>query len=87
MKKILSFFIPFVLFSGSVFAAPVNINEADASEISAALKGIGMKKAQAIVDYREKNGGFTTAEDLARVKGIGEKTVSKLKEDILLNTE
>lgn len=87
MKKILSLFIPFVLFSGSVFAAPVNINEADASEISAALKGIGMKKAQAIVDYREKYGSFTTAEDLALVKGIGAKTVSKLKEDILITGE
>jgi competence protein ComEA len=87
MKKILSLFIPFVLFSGSVLAAPVNVNEADASEISAALKGIGMKKAQAIVDYREENGLFTTAEDLALVKGIGLKTVSKLKEDILLKSE
>ena len=87
MKKILSLFIPFVLFSGSVFAAPVNINEADASEISAALKGIGMKKAQAIVDYREKYGSFTTAEDLALVKGIGAKTASKLKEDILITGE
>ena len=87
MKKILSLVIPFVLFSGSVFADPVNINQADASEISAALKGIGMKKAQAIVDYREKNGDFTTAEDLALVKGIGDKTVSKLKDDILLKSE
>jgi len=87
MKKILSLFIPFVLFSGSVFAAPVNINEADASEISESLKGIGIKKAQAIVDYREKNGHFTTVEDLALVKGIGVKTVSKLKEDILLTNE
>ena len=87
MKKILSLFIPFVLFSGSVFAAPVNINEADAGEISAALKGIGMKKAQAIVDYREKNGNFSNVDDLVLVKGIGEKTVSKLKDDILLNNE
>ncbi|NNJ92858.1 MAG: ComEA family DNA-binding protein [Gammaproteobacteria bacterium] len=87
MKKILSLFIPFVLFSGSVFAAPVNINEADASEISAALKGIGLKKAQAIVDYREQNGSFATAQDLVFVKGIGKKTVSKLKEDILLKSE
>lgn len=87
MKKILSFLMPFVLFSGSVFAAPVNVNEADASEISAALKGIGMKKAQAIVDYRDKNGHFASADDLVLVKGIGEKTVSKLRDDILLNSE
>lgn len=87
MKKILSLIIPFVLFSGSAIAAPVNINEADASEISVALKGIGLKKAQAIVDFREKHGEFAAAEDLALVKGIGEKTVSKLKEDILLKSE
>ena len=58
MKKIISFFIPFAMFSGSVLAAPVNVNEADAGEISTALKGIGMKKAQAIVDYREKKRRF-----------------------------
>ena len=87
MKKILSILIPFVLFSGSVFAAPVNINKADATEISSALKGIGMKKAQAIVDYREKNGSFSSAEDLTLVKGIGSRTVSKLKDDILLGSE
>ena len=87
MKKILSLFIPFVLFSGSIVAAPVNINEADAGQISEALKGIGLKKAQAIVDFREKHGKYGSADDLAKVKGIGSKTVSKLREDILLGND
>ena len=38
---------------------------------------MGDKKAQEIVDYREQNGAFTTADDLASVKGIGEATVKK----------
>ena len=87
MKKILSVLIPFILFSGSAFGEPVNINEADASEISAALKGIGLKKAEAIVEFREKNGSFASADDLVQVKGIGSKTVSKLREDILVGSE
>lgn len=52
-------------------AGPVNINTADAEAISRELKGVGMKKAQAIVDYRVRNGEFQSPEDLLNVKGIG----------------
>jgi competence protein ComEA len=57
--------------------APVNINTASASEISAALKGIGEKRAEAIVNYREQNGAFSTLDDLLAIKGIGEKVLEK----------
>ncbi len=57
------------------WAAPVDVNTADAATIAAALHGIGLKKAQAIVADREKNGAFKTADDLSRVKGIGAKTM------------
>ena len=80
MKKIL---LILALFSFNAFAAPVNINSADATEISTSLKGIGMKKAQAIIQYREANGPFKTQDDLIMVKGIGEKTTEKNKQDIL----
>ncbi len=53
----------------------VNINEAGASALSEALKGIGLKKAQAIVEWRNKNGNFAELEQLLEVKGIGEKTL------------
>lgn len=72
------------LFSISVWAAPVNVNTATAEEISKALSGIGLAKAQAIVAYREANGAFKQASDLTKVKGIGEKTIEKNLADILL---
>jgi len=69
----------FVLTSLSVQADPVDINTANAMTISKTLKGIGLKKAQAIVAYRDKNGKFKTVDDLAKVKGIGKKTVAMNK--------
>ena len=70
--------------SFNVIASPVNINTADAKTIADALSGIGLKKAEAIVKYRSEKGAFKTAEDLDNVKGIGKKTVEKIKKDILL---
>jgi competence protein ComEA len=67
-------------------AGPVNVNTADAETISAELKGIGITKALAIVDFREANGPFKTPEELAMVKGIGERTVEINREFILLNS-
>ena len=57
------------------YAGPVDINTADAETISAELNGIGLAKAQAIVEYRQKYGPFKSADDLSLVKGIGDKTV------------
>ena len=65
-------------------AMPVNINTANAKIISDSLTGIGLVKAQAIVDYRQKNGAFESVESLTQVKGIGSKTLQKIKEDIKL---
>ncbi len=62
----------------------VNINTADAAEIKAKLVGIGEKKAQAIVDYRTKNGSFITIEQLTEVSGIGKATLEKNRERIVL---
>jgi competence protein ComEA len=81
MKKI---FLFLVLFSANILATPVNINTADAQTIADALNGIGEKKAKAIIAYRKENGAFKTIESLTEVSGIGEKTVEKIKEDILL---
>jgi competence protein ComEA len=83
IKKL--FILATALFSINAFAAPVNVNTADAKTLAGSLHGIGAKKAQAIVDYRTKNGEFKTIEDLAKVSGIGAKTVEKNKADILLS--
>ena len=73
-----------ILFVSVVSADPVNINEANAVELAASLKGVGPKKAIAIIEHREKNGPFYTAEELINVKGIGQKTLEKNKENILV---
>ncbi len=64
------------------FAGPVDINTADAETISTELDGVGLTKAQAIVEYRKKHGPFKSAADLSLVKGIGERTVELNKENI-----
>jgi competence protein ComEA len=64
------------------FAGPVDVNTADAETISAELKGIGMSKARAIVEYRSKHGPFKSVDDLSLVKGIGEATVARIKADV-----
>lgn len=67
------------------FAGPVNINTADAETISKELQGVGLTKAQAIVEYREKHGPFKSADDLSLVKGIGERTVDLNRSNIQVN--
>jgi len=70
------------LFPLLTWAGPVNVNTADAETISAELKGIGMSKATAIVEYRKKHGPFKNADELSLVKGIGERTVDIIRADV-----
>jgi competence protein ComEA len=63
-------------------AGPVNINTADAATLSRELKGVGAKRAQAIVDYRKAHGPFKSADELALVKGIGPTAINKNRADI-----
>ena len=69
MKKILLAFAAFLSFSLSALAG-VNINTATQAELET-LDGVGPVKAQAIIDYRKKNGGFKSIDELEKVDGIG----------------
>ncbi|GCF94570.1 ComE operon protein 1 [Enterococcus florum] len=61
----------------------ININTADITELQQ-LSGIGEKKAQDIVNYREENGSFQSIDELTKVSGIGQKTLEKLRESITI---
>ncbi|PWV70939.1 ComEA family DNA-binding protein [Halomonas sp. A11-A] len=61
--------------------APINVNTADA-ELLTELPGIGPAKAAAIIEEREANGPFESAEDLTRVSGIGPGTVANLEDQV-----
>ncbi len=68
-----------VLGAGAWAATPerVDINTADAATLARVLEGVGPAKAAAIVEHRRRHGPFRRAEDLARVKGIGPRTVER----------
>ncbi|MDX9719134.1 MAG: helix-hairpin-helix domain-containing protein [Myxococcota bacterium] len=67
----------------SASGAKININTASSSELQK-LPGIGKKKADDIVAYREANGPFSSVDELSKVKGISAKTVDKFRAQVTL---
>jgi competence protein ComEA len=69
--------------AGTALAAPgaanpqVNINTATVQELQF-LPRVGAAVAQRIIDFRTANGPFKGPEELARVKGIGERSFARL---------
>ena len=65
----------------------VNINTATEEELVAALKGTGVGKAKvkSIIEYRQQNGGFKSVDELNAVKGIGDKTLEKLRNRVTVS--
>ena len=61
----------------------LDLNLASAEQLQV-LPGIGLKKAQAIVAYRDSNGNFGSVEELAQVKGIGKKMLAKLSGKVVV---
>lgn len=62
----------------------VNINSADAEALANTLHRVGMKKAEAIIAWRDANGKFTSVEQLTEVKGIGDAIVAANKDRVTL---
>ncbi len=86
MRKLLytAAFIVALFIASPLVASPININQANAQQLADNLKGVGLKKAQAIVQYRDKIGGFQNQNQLLNVKGIGAATLEKNEGNILL---
>lgn len=80
MKKLLLTMLAFFAMS-SIAMAAVNLNSATKQELEA-VNGIGPVKAQAIIDYRKKNGAFKSVTDLKNVPGFGDKSVTKVDSEL-----
>ena len=65
--------------ASAVKTGKVHLNRATESELQA-VSGIGQKRAQDIIAYRDANGPFRSVDDLKNVSGIGEKTLEKLRD-------
>ena len=83
MKKLLLAFIMWFAIYGVAMAA-VNVNTATKEELLS-VKGIGEKRAQAIIDYRTKNGPFKTVDDLTKVEGIGPGIMKQIKSQVAVS--
>ena len=64
--------------SGVVMSSKININTASIEQLQQ-LNGVGLKKAQAIIDYRSQHGKFKSIDELINVKGFGPKLFEKNK--------
>ena len=70
--------------TGQTKSALVNLNTATEADFQT-ISGIGQKRAQDIIAYREANGRFKSVDDLKNVSGIGAKTLEKLKEYVTVD--
>lgn len=72
----------------SPIKAKININTADLKTLTGSFKGIGKKRAETIIAYRESHRGFKSLQELAEVKGLGqrfvERNIDKLNEVFIL---
>lgn len=86
MKKVLSIILLCCAFVGVTFAMDkVDLNTATQEQLES-VKGIGPKKALAIIEYREQNGNFKSVEDLDNVKGFSKAGIVKIQNELAVGS-
>lgn len=84
-QTLIAAFAALFLSFGSAFAADkINLNDASAEQLQM-LDGVGPATASAIIEYREANGGFDSVNELKSVKGIGDKKMQSLSDDVTVS--
>lgn len=79
---VLLFALPGLLFAGQ----PININTADKATLMS-ISGIGEKRAEAIIAYREQHGPFQSVEQLLEVQGVGPAILDNNRENLTVKSE
>ena len=74
--------LPVLLYAGQ----PININTAD-KELLMTIKGVGEKRAEAIIAYRKQNGPFKSVDQLAKIKGLGQYFVDTNRDVLIVKDE
>lgn len=84
MQKMMRVFIAalFAIVSTLTVAEPLDVNTANADQLSQVMVGVGKVKAAAIIQDREQNGRFNSIDDLTRVKGVKSSTIDKNRDKI-----
>ena len=86
--SILTLFFFMSVYSGlAVSAKPLNINTATIEQLVSVMNGVGVKKAEAIIEYRNQNGDFSVLDDLIFVKGIGPALLEKNREMLSIDND
>ena len=80
MKRLSAILVALLVFSLPAWAA-VDLNTASQAELES-INGVGPSKAQAIIEYRKKNGPFKTVDELDKVPGFGAKTVDAVRKQV-----
>lgn len=73
------------LATSMAIAGPVDINTASAESLAVNIKGVGKKKAEAIIAYREAFGPFKAVDEIVKVKGIGQRLLEKNRKNMVIS--